>query len=123
MQREYGPTIITVIVLGGFIGISFLAMKPELAGVKESVVLYLLGAWQSMAAAAVATGLALRPAASRRTTRFPIEQHRGEHEMIALLAASPGNPGRAHRHGPGDHAILHAEGQQCSATRHRATPA
>jgi Kef-type K+ transport system membrane component KefB len=54
MQREYGPTIITVIVLGGFIGISFLAMKPELAGVKESVVLYLLGAWQSMAAAAVA---------------------------------------------------------------------
>ena len=54
MSKELGPVIITVIVLGGFIGISFLAMKPELAGVKESVVLYLLGAWQSMAAAAVA---------------------------------------------------------------------
>jgi hypothetical protein len=41
-------------VLTGFIVISFMAMKPEYAGVKESVVLYLLGAWQSMAAAAVA---------------------------------------------------------------------
>ena len=41
-------------MLGGFAVVSFFAMKPELAGVKESVVLYLLGAWQSMAAAAVA---------------------------------------------------------------------
>lgn len=49
-----GPVVVTVIVLAGFIVISFMAMKPELAGVKESVVLYLLGAWQSMAAAAVA---------------------------------------------------------------------
>ena len=48
------PVVITIIVLSGFAGISFLAMKPDLAGVKESVVLYLLGAWQSMAAAAVA---------------------------------------------------------------------
>ena len=48
------PVIITAIVLGGFVIISFMAMKPETAGVKESVVLYLLGAWQSMAAAAVA---------------------------------------------------------------------
>jgi uncharacterized membrane protein YhhN len=46
------PVIITIIVLAGFGAISFLAMKPELAGVKESVVLYLLGAWQSMATAA-----------------------------------------------------------------------
>lgn len=49
-----GPVIITVIVLAGFCVVSWLAMKPEVAGVKESVVLYLLGAWQSMAAAAVA---------------------------------------------------------------------
>ena len=48
------PVIISIIVLGGFGVVSFFAMKPELAGVKESVVLYLLGAWQSMAAAAVA---------------------------------------------------------------------
>jgi hypothetical protein len=55
MQRLFtGPVVVTVIVLAGFAVISFMAMKPELAGVKESVVLYLLGAWQSMAAAAVA---------------------------------------------------------------------
>lgn len=54
MLKGTAPVIITIIVLAGFSGISFLAMKPELAGVKESVVLYLLGAWQSMAAAAVA---------------------------------------------------------------------
>lgn len=47
------PVIITIIVLVGFGAISFLAMKPELAGVKESTVLYLLGAWQSLATAAV----------------------------------------------------------------------
>lgn len=54
MGKGAGPVVITVIVLGGFCAISFLAMKPDAAGVKESVVLYLLGAWQSMAAAAVA---------------------------------------------------------------------
>lgn len=47
------PIIVSVIVLFGFSVVSWLAMKPELAGVKESVVLYLLGAWQSMAAVAV----------------------------------------------------------------------
>ena len=54
MRREWAPAIITGIVLFGFAAVSFLSMKPELAGVDKSVVLYLLGAWQSMAAAAVA---------------------------------------------------------------------
>lgn len=49
MLKGSAPVIVTMIVIGGFCAISFLAMKPELAGVKESVVLYLLGAWQSMA--------------------------------------------------------------------------
>jgi hypothetical protein len=53
-QFMTGANVITVIVLAGFCGISFLAMKPETAGVSKEVVLYLLGAWQSMAAAAVA---------------------------------------------------------------------
>lgn len=47
------PTIISMIVLTGFAGFSFLAMKPELAGVKESVVLFLLGAWSTLAAQVV----------------------------------------------------------------------
>ena len=54
MSKMAGPIIITVITLMGFSVVSFLAMKPETAGVKESVVLYLLGAWQSMASIAVA---------------------------------------------------------------------
>lgn len=48
------PVIISVIVLGGFSMFSFLAMKPETAGVKETVVLFLLGAWSTMAAGVVA---------------------------------------------------------------------
>ena len=47
------PVIISMIVLTGFAGFSFLAMKPELAGIKESVVLFLLGAWSTLAAQVV----------------------------------------------------------------------
>jgi protein-S-isoprenylcysteine O-methyltransferase Ste14 len=53
MQQVIAPVVVSVIVLAGFCGISFLAMKPELAGVKESVVLFLLGAWSTMAAGVV----------------------------------------------------------------------
>lgn len=53
MQQAIAPAIVSVIVLAGFCAISFLAMKPELAGVKESVVLFLLGAWSTMAAGVV----------------------------------------------------------------------
>jgi hypothetical protein len=51
---QLGPVVVSVIVMLGFVGISFLAMKPEFAGVDKSVTLYLLGAWQGLAAAAVA---------------------------------------------------------------------
>ncbi len=55
MQASQIPaTIVSIIVLAGFAGFSFLAMKPELAGVKESVVLFLLGAWSTLAAGVVA---------------------------------------------------------------------
>jgi hypothetical protein len=54
MQKtQLAPVIVSVIVLGGFTLFSFLAMKPELAGVKESVVLFLLGAWSTLAAGVV----------------------------------------------------------------------
>jgi Kef-type K+ transport system membrane component KefB len=53
MPTPIAPTIISVIVLVGFAGFSFLAMKPELSGVKESVVLFLLGAWSTLAAGVV----------------------------------------------------------------------
>lgn len=47
------PIIVSVIVLLGFAGFSFLAMKPELAGIKDSVVLFLLGSWSTLAAGVV----------------------------------------------------------------------
>lgn len=54
MQKtQIAPVVISVLVLGGFTMFSFLAMKPDLAGVKESVVLFLLGAWSTMAAGVV----------------------------------------------------------------------
>jgi Kef-type K+ transport system membrane component KefB len=53
MQAQIAPVIVSVIVLAGFSVISFLAMKPELAGVRESVVLFLLGAWSTLAAGVV----------------------------------------------------------------------
>lgn len=49
---QYGSAVVSVIVVVGFCGLSWLAMNPP-AGVKENVVLYLLGAWQSLATAVV----------------------------------------------------------------------
>lgn len=53
-KGQIAPVIISVIVLGGFTMFSWLAMKPEVAGVKETVVLFLLGAWSTLAAGVVA---------------------------------------------------------------------
>lgn len=50
-KTPVAPVIVSTIVLLGFMMFSFLAMKPELAGVKDSVVLFLLGAWSTLAAA------------------------------------------------------------------------
>lgn len=49
----WGAPVVSVVVLTGFVGLSFLAMKPESAGIRADVALYLLGAWQSLATAVV----------------------------------------------------------------------
>ncbi len=51
--KDVAPTLISTIILFGFILFSFLAMKPEYSGVKQEVVLFLLGAWSTMAAGVV----------------------------------------------------------------------
>lgn len=53
-MQNIPAVIVSIIVLLGFSAFSFLAMKPETAGVKESVVLFLLGAWSTLAAGVVA---------------------------------------------------------------------
>lgn len=46
---SWASVVVSAVIIAGFITISFLAMKPEMAGVDKSVTLYLLGAWQSLA--------------------------------------------------------------------------
>lgn len=50
---QWAPVVVSVIILLGFVTFSLLAMKPELAGVKSEVVLFLLGAWSGFAGAVV----------------------------------------------------------------------
>lgn len=49
----WGAPVVSLIVVIGFVVLSLLAMKPEAAGVRSDVVLYLLGAWQSLATAVI----------------------------------------------------------------------
>lgn len=50
----WGAAVVSLIVVCGFVVLSLLAMKPEAAGVRSDVVLYLLGAWQSLATSVIA---------------------------------------------------------------------
>lgn len=49
----WGAPVVSLVVIVGFVGLSYLAMKPESAGIRSDVALYLLGAWQSLATAVV----------------------------------------------------------------------
>jgi hypothetical protein len=53
-SSKIGAVVVSIIVLAGFIVISFLAMKPESVGVNKDVVLFLLGSWSGLAGIAVA---------------------------------------------------------------------
>ncbi len=50
----WGAAVVSLVVVFGFVTLSLLAMKPEAAGVRSDVVLYLLGAWQSLATSVIA---------------------------------------------------------------------
>ena len=50
---SYAPAIVSAIVLFGFAILSFIAMKPEITGVRTDVTLFLLGAWSGYAGAVV----------------------------------------------------------------------
>lgn len=50
---QWAPVVVSVIILLGFATFSLLAMKPELAGVRSEVTLFLLGAWSGFAGAVV----------------------------------------------------------------------
>lgn len=50
---SYAPAVVSAIVLLGFMILSFIAMKPDLTGVRTDVTLFLLGAWSGYAGAVV----------------------------------------------------------------------
>ena len=47
------PIIVSIVVLLGFIMISFLALKPQAAGVDDKLVVLLFGSWSTLAGIAV----------------------------------------------------------------------
>ncbi|MBN8960586.1 MAG: hypothetical protein J0H71_05595 [Rhizobiales bacterium] len=49
----YAPIVVSLVILAGFLVLSFLAMKPDLAGVRTDVTLFLLGSWSGYTAAVV----------------------------------------------------------------------
>lgn len=80
MKDKLGPIIVSLVVLAGFIGISFLAMKPDYAGVKQEVVLFLLGSWSGLAGIAVAYWLGSSAGSSDKS------------KQIERLKTGEGNP-------------------------------
>lgn len=53
-QTNIGAVVTSMIVLFGFIMISFLALKPQAAGVDDKLIVLLFGSWSSLAGIAVA---------------------------------------------------------------------
>lgn len=86
MNRAGGlaPIVISVIVLGGFAVLSFLAMRPEIAGITDnSVVLYLLGAWSTLTGNVVQYWVGSSNSSARKD-----EQSAKKDEVIQTMAAA-----------------------------------
>ena len=84
-MHNIAPVLVSSIVLAGFAVISFLAMKPDLAGVKESVVLFLLGAWSTLAASVVSYWVGSSNSSAKKD-----ETLQKKDETIQTMAATAG---------------------------------
>ena len=49
MQKMAGPIVVSMIILIGFIMVSFLALKPQTAGVDDKLIVLLFGSWSTLA--------------------------------------------------------------------------
>lgn len=79
---SYAPAIVSGIILIGFLVLSFLAMKPELTGVRTDVTLFLLGAWSGYAGAVVTYWLGSSAGSSQKS------------DQIAVLAGANSTPAK-----------------------------
>ncbi len=69
---SYAPAIVSAIILVGFLVLSFLAMKPELTGVRTDVTLFLLGAWSGYAGAVVTYWLGSSVGSSQKSDQLAV---------------------------------------------------
>jgi hypothetical protein len=66
----WAPAIVSTVVLLGFLVLSFIAMKPELTGVRTDVTLFLLGAWSGYAGAVVTYWLGSSAGSSEKSNQL-----------------------------------------------------
>lgn len=74
----WGAPVVSIVVMVGFLILSFLAMKPDLAGIRTDVTLFLLGAWSGYAGAVVTYWLGSSAGSNDKSAQ------------IAALTAKPG---------------------------------
>ncbi len=77
---SYAPIVVSAVILVGFLVLSFIAMRPDLAGVRTDVTLYLLGAWSSFAGAVVTYWLGSSAGSTDKSAQI---------ERMAAAAALP----------------------------------
>lgn len=81
---SWAPTIVTVMVLLGFGGITLLALKPGLiVDANQNVVLMLVGQWSTLAGMAVTFWLGSSNSSARKD-----EQNTKKDEVIQNMAAA-----------------------------------
>jgi hypothetical protein len=78
----WAPAVVSTVVLLGFLILSFIAMKPELTGVRTDVTLFLLGAWSGYAGAVVTYWLGSSAGSSEKSN-----------QLAALAGATTPKPG------------------------------
>jgi len=77
---SYAPAVVSAIVLAGFGILSFIAMKPDLTGVRTDVTLFLLGAWSGYAGAVVTYWLGSSAGSTDKSAQI---------ERMAAAASAP----------------------------------
>ncbi|MGB3486688.1 MAG: hypothetical protein WBA37_11810 [Xanthobacteraceae bacterium] len=79
----FAPIVVSVVILVGFILLSFLAMRPDVAGVRTDVTLFLLGAWSGYASAVVTYWLGSSAGSADKAT-----------QLAAIAAKAPPPPAK-----------------------------
>lgn len=67
---SYAPVVVSIVILTGFMVLSFLAMKPEVTGVRTDVTLFLLGAWSGYTGAVVTYWLGSSATSSEKSAQI-----------------------------------------------------